>query len=199
MAAIKIVESGSRAANARSLWLGLPLCAVGIAGLLRDLWPTAHLPSGANLHAIFGAMLWLTVVTQFGLAGLAGSPLGAAGVHEICRRLSRRVYLLLYVLFGVSQIVRMAAIFWNSGGQGAVHPATLPSPENLRDYLAYGVFALLTLHALAAAQCHALKRLVASESLNARRPPAPQTNPGSAPAGDEVAPQWPAAPAQNPR
>ncbi len=162
MTAIKIVESGSLAANARSLWLGLPLCAVGIAGLLRDSWSGAQLPSGVNLHAIFGAMLWLTVVTQFGLASLADPKLGAAGVQELCRRLSRRVYLLLYVLFGVSQIVRMAPIFWDSGAQGAPHPATLPSPENLRDYLAYGVFALLTLHALAAAQCQALKRAVAA-------------------------------------
>ena len=162
MAAIKIVESGSLAANVRSLWAGLPLCALGIAGLLRDSWPGAPLPPGVNLHAIFGAVLWLTVVTQFALASRTDPPLGAAGVHDLCRRLSRRVYLLLYVLFGASLIVRMAAIFWNSGAQGALHPATLPSPENLRDYLAYGVCALLTLHVLAAAQCHALKRLVAS-------------------------------------
>lgn len=162
MTAMKIVESGSLAANARSRWLGLPLCAVGIAGLLQDSWPVVQLPSGVNLHAIFGAMLWLTVVTQFGLASLAGPPLGAAGVHELCRRLSRRVYLLLYVLFGVSQIVLMAPILWDSGAHGAVHPAATPSPENLRDYLAYGVFALLTLHALAAARCHALKRMAAT-------------------------------------
>lgn len=160
MAAIKIVESDSLAATARWLCLGLPLCAVGIAGVLRDSWPGALFPPGVNLHAMFGAMLWLAVVAQFGHASLAGPPLGAAGVHELCRRLSRRIYLLLYVLFGVSQIVRMAAILWNSGAQGASHSATLTSPENLRDYLAYGVFALLTLHVLAAAQCQALKRLV---------------------------------------
>jgi cytochrome b561 len=160
VAAIKIVESGSLAATGRFLWLALPLCAVGIAGLLQDSWPGALFPTGVNLHAIFGALLWLVAVAQFGHANLAGPPLGAAGVHELCRRLSRRIYLLLYVLFGVSQIVRMAAILWNSGVQGASHPATLTSPENLRDYLAYGVLALLTLHVLAAAQCQALKRLV---------------------------------------
>lgn len=160
MAAIKIVESDSLAAKARCLWLGLPLGTVGIAGLLRDAWPGALFPLAVNLHAIFGAMLWLIVVAQFGHASLAGPSLGASGVHELCRRLSRRIYLLLYVLFGVSQIVRMSAIVWNSSAQGAFHPATLTSPENLRDYLAYGVLALLTLHGLAAAQCQALKRLV---------------------------------------
>jgi cytochrome b561 len=159
VAAIKIVESGAGAAGARCLWLALPLCAVGAAGLLRDSWPAAqHLPS-VNLHAIFGAMLWLTAVAQFCQANLGGAPLHADGVQQLCRRLSRRVYLLLYVLFGLSQLVRVAAILWNSGAQGALHPAIVSPPENLRDYLAYGVLALLTLHALAAAQCQALKRL----------------------------------------
>jgi cytochrome b561 len=158
--AIKVLESGARATGARRLSLALSFCAIGLAGLLRDSWPGALPLPGVNLHAIFGAMLWLMVVAQFCQENLGGPPLYAAGVHELCRRLSRRVYLLLYVLFGVSQLMRMAAIFWNGGTQGASHPAILPAPENLRDYLAYGVFALVTIHALAAVQCHALKRLV---------------------------------------
>lgn len=151
MAAIKIVESGAPAAKARSLWLTLPVCVVGMAALLQDSWPDAHIPPGTNLHAIFGALLWLMVVAKFGHASLAGPQLSAAAVHELCRRLSRQVYLLLYLLFGVSQMVRIAALLWNSGDPGAAHPAILPPPENLRDYLAYGVLAVLTVHALA--QC----------------------------------------------
>ena len=160
LAANKVVELGAPAPVARRLSLDIPLCAVGIASVLRDSWPGApHL--GVNLHAIFGAMLWLMAVAQFSYASLSRPPLGAAGVHELCRRLSRRIYLFLYLLFGVSLLVRMAAILWNSGHPGASHSAILPPPDNLRDYLAYGVFALLTLHALAAAQRQALKRLVA--------------------------------------
>jgi cytochrome b561 len=169
VAAIKVVESGARAASARGLVFALPLYAIGIAGLLRDSWPGApHLP-GINLHAIFGMMLWLMVVAQYRDANLqyrdanlGGAPLRAAGLHELCRRLSRRIYLLLYVLFGISVLLRMAAILWNSG-QSASHAAILSSPENLRDYLAYGVFALLTIHVLAAVQRQALKRVVASQ------------------------------------
>lgn len=152
MAAIKIVESGVRAASARSLWLTLPICTVGTAGLLQDSWPGALMASGINFHAIFGALLWLWVVVELGHASLAGMPLSVAAVHDLCRRLSRQVYLLLYLVFGLSQIVRIAALLWNSGAAGAAHPAFLPPPENLRDYLAYGVFALLTVHALTAAQ-----------------------------------------------
>jgi cytochrome b561 len=158
--AIKVVESDAHAPKVRDLALAWPLYAIGIAGLLRDSWPGApHLP-GINLHAIFGVMLWLMVVGQYRDANLGRVPLRAAGLHELCRRLSRRIYLLLYVLFGLGQLVRMAAILWNSG-QGASHPAILPSPENLREYFAFGVFALLTIHVLAAVQCQTLKRVVA--------------------------------------
>ncbi len=157
MAAIKIVESRAVAANARGPWLALPLAALGIAGLLRDSWPGVQLAPALNLHAIFGALLWLMTVVQYGHGSLAGAPLRVPGVRELRRRLSRRVYLQLYILFGVSLIVRMAAILWNNGSHGALHPAILPSPENFRDYLAYGVFALFTLHALAAVQCRGLR------------------------------------------
>ena len=160
VAAIKLVESGARTASRSRLLPALPFCAIGSAGLFQDSWPGALPLPGVNLHAIFGAMLWLMAVAQFCRASLGGEPLRADGAQQLCRRLSRRVYLLLYVLFGISQLVRMAAILWNRGTLGASHAAIVPSPENLRDYLAYGVFALLTIHALAVVQRHALKRLV---------------------------------------
>ena len=161
VAAIKLVGSEARAASARSLALAVPLGAIGMAGLLRDAWPGAPHLSGFNLHAIFGAVLWLAVVAQFGHANLTSARLSGAGVHELCRRLSRGIYLLLYVLFGASQLLRLAAILWNSGTRGASHPAILTTPESLRDYLLYGVFALLTIRVLAAVQCHELNRAAA--------------------------------------
>ena len=160
VAAIEAVESRALRAGARRL-LFVPLYAIGIAGLLRDSWPGAPYLTSVNLHAIFGAALWLLVVAQFRHGSLAATDLNGAGVREFSRGLSRRVYLLLYVLFGASQLLHIAAIFWNGGAQGALHPAILMPPENLRDYLAYGVFALLTIQLLAATQCHALKRLPA--------------------------------------
>jgi cytochrome b561 len=159
--AIEAVESQARAARARRLSFALPLYAIGIAGLLRDTWPGALYLPHVDLHAIFGVLLWILVVAQFRNASLASPALDGAAVHALGRGLSHRVYLLLYVLFGAGQLVRIAAIFWNSGTQGALHPAILMSPESLRDYLAYGVFALLTIHVLEALRCQALKRIMA--------------------------------------
>jgi cytochrome b561 len=158
VAAIKQVGSGGRALCGRPSWFALLICATGVAGLLRDSWPTAlYLPGG--LHAAFGAMLCLTVLAQFRQAH-ASAPASSGDDYALCRRLSRGVFLQLYILFGVNQILHLAVILWNSSPR-VLHMAILQPPENLRDYLAYGVFALFTLHAAAALQRRALKRVAA--------------------------------------
>jgi hypothetical protein len=163
VAAIKEVESDTRAISGSPLLFALPICAIGVAGLLRDSWPAAlYLPTG--LHALFGLMLWLMVLAQFRQAHRAAPALSGAGVHALCRRLSRAVFLQLYILFGVSQLLRVAVILWNRG-QSSAHLAILQPPENLRDYLAYGVFALLTVRALAVLQQRAPKHSVTCWSM----------------------------------
>jgi hypothetical protein len=161
LAAIKEVESDARAISGCPPWF-MPICAIGVAGQLRDSWPTAlHLPTG--LHALFGVMLLLMVLAQFHRAHR--SALGPSAAYALCRRLSRGVFLQLYILFGVSQILRIAVILWNRG-QSSAHMAILLPPENLRDYLAYGVFALLSIQALAVVlQRRALERVTARWSM----------------------------------
>ena len=156
MAAIEEVDSDTGAISACPAWYALAICAIGIAGLVRDSWPTLYLPTG--LHALFGAMLWLMVLAQFRRAHRSAQALSGAALYALRRRLARAVFLQLYILFGVSQILRIAVILWNRGRSSA-HLAILQPPENLRDYLAYGVFALLSIQALAVLQRQALKRL----------------------------------------
>jgi hypothetical protein len=104
------------------------------------------------------------------------------------RQLSRAVYLLLYVLFGVSQIVRIGATLWNSQAYGASHPAILQPPENLCDYLAYGILALLSIRVPGALR-----------AVNARRRRGRQMNPAPASGAGEVARPWRRLPVQSPR
>jgi cytochrome b561 len=151
VAAIKAVDSDIRARSGGPPWLALSICMIGAAGLLHDAWPTALYMPMPNLHAVFGVMLWLMVLAQFRQAGRSALAPSGADMHELARRLSRAVFLQLYILFGMSQIVRIAVILSNSG-QDASHKAILQPPENLRDYLAYGILALLTIHALALRQ-----------------------------------------------
>jgi cytochrome b561 len=120
---------------------------VGIAGLVRDSWPGRIPGPWINLHAVFGVLLWIMVVAQFQQRIRAPSPMQGADFDTSCRQLSRAVYLLLYFVFGAAQIIR-----------AMLHPAIAQPPENLRDYLAYGMLALLTLRAMAARHRRTLGR-----------------------------------------
>jgi cytochrome b561 len=155
VAAIRFIEFGRRA-HARSWDFALLVCSVGIVGLIHDSWPKSAQGPWINLHVVFGLLLWILVVAQFQHARSA-SLINGANLHSFCRQLSRAVYFLLYILFGANQIVRAGVFLWNRGTWGALHPAILQPPENLRDYLAYGIFALLTIRALAVLQSHMLK------------------------------------------
>lgn len=150
------------------------VCAVGVAGLILDSWPRPAHGTWINLHPLFGMLLWVAVLVQ--VQQQPGK----------IRQLSRAVFLLLYLLFGVSQIVRIGAWLWNSQAHGA-SLAILQPPENLRDYLAYGVLALLSIHVLGA-----LRRI------KVRRQRARQMNQAPASVAGEVARPWPRAPVQNP-
>ena len=151
LAAIKVVELklGAIQVPALALFVG----AVGIAGLVHDSWPSTMQWSWINLHAVFGMLLWIMVLAQF-YQRASPTSLHGADMHSVCRQLSRAVYLLLYVVFGVNQLIRAGVVFWNGGMHGASKRAILQPPENLRDYLAYGIVALITIHALAAMQRH---------------------------------------------
>ncbi|HXI47292.1 MAG TPA: hypothetical protein VNH39_01800 [Steroidobacteraceae bacterium] len=155
MAAIRPVELGG-GAHARAWLCALLVGTVGIVGLVHDSWPKSVQASWINLHAVFGLLLWIMVIAQFRQARSAGL-LHGADSRSICRQLSRAVYFLLYILFGANQIIRFAVFLWNRG-LGAAHPAIVQPPENLRDYLAYGIFALLTIRAMAALHRPVFKR-----------------------------------------
>jgi cytochrome b561 len=153
---MRSIELGHRA-HARAWIFAFLVCTVGIAGLAHDSWPNSVQAPWINLHAVFGLLLWIMVVAQFRQA-CSGRLVHGTDFHSICRQSSRAVYFLLYILFGANQIIRFAVFLWNRGTIGAMHPAIVQPPENLRDYLAYGIFALLTIRALTALHRHLLKR-----------------------------------------
>jgi cytochrome b561 len=148
--------SGHRA-HLRAWVFAFLVCTVGIVGLVQDSWPKSIQWPWINLHVVFGLLLWIMVIAQFRQACSTRLEYGA-DFHSICRQSSRAVYFLLYILFGANQIIRFAVFLWNRGTIGAMHPAIAQPPENLRDYLAYGIFALLTIRALTALYRHMLKR-----------------------------------------
>jgi cytochrome b561 len=116
---------------------------VGLLGLIRDAWPIPLRHSGA-LHALFGALLWVCVVARFYRRVNQAPSIRPEDIRVIARELSRLVYLLLYVLMFFCLSIGIL--------RTAPHRPILESAENFQIYLAYGLFALATIHVLAAAR-----------------------------------------------
>lgn len=135
----------------------------GVAGLSADAWPALLPWSPMSLHATFGVSLLSMVLVSF-RKEILGARLNETTARGLCRDLSRTVYLILYLVFGADQMVRLS---WNT-------PVFKP-PENLRDYFVYGLVALLAIRGLTV--------------LSVRRPPARRMNPQLVRAADAAAPQ----------
>jgi hypothetical protein len=103
-----------------------------------------------DLHAAFGVLLCLMVVAQFHVENLRAVALSGTSLRAFCRGLTRLVFLELYALFGVHELVHVAATLWNKGPHGTAQQVLLQPPESLRDYLAYGVAALIIIRVLEA-------------------------------------------------
>lgn len=156
MTAIEVVELRPSAV-VRNWRFALPISIAGVAGLVHDSWPQSVLESWSHLHAVYGLLLCAMVIARF-QKHVRSVGLQEAEIRAFSRQLARAVYLLLYVLFAASQLMAVGVFWWNRGTLGALHPAVQQPPENLRDYLAYGICALLTIHVLAALQRRQLKR-----------------------------------------
>lgn len=117
---------------------GAPLVlALGIIGqLVESRTYPSHLVS-AEIHALFGLGLCAAVFTHF-YKGMKHAPLaGLQDIRRFSRALSRKVYLLLYVLLGLRIVM----------GLDRPQPQ---SAEGFRDYLIGGVLALILIRVLAA-------------------------------------------------
>ncbi|HEY2145108.1 MAG TPA: hypothetical protein VGH12_03485 [Steroidobacteraceae bacterium] len=150
------ISASSRATKRRAPALGRLIlalcCAAGVAGLLQDSWRGLNGAPWADFHLMFGLLLWLTVLVWFSERRNQACPLHTIELRDFRRHLSRVVYLLLYVLFGLNLLIIVGASVWDPR---ASHATMQDSGENLRDYLAYGLLALLTIHLLAALESRA--------------------------------------------
>ena len=135
-----VVAGSDRSARA---WALAPLLVVlvGILSVIHDSWP-GSLPHRGNLHVLFGVLLWLWVVARFYGRMHRAPGMVLADIRPFSRHLAHLVYLLLYGLMFCRLIMDVAT--------AAPPGAVLRADEDFQSYLAYGVLALVTIHALAA-------------------------------------------------
>jgi len=137
---------------------------VGILGLLHDDWPKQTQAFWINVHAIIGLILWSLLIARFSWRCTHAAPLLPAEVGAISRRLSAPVHLALYALMFVIPIIGIVTFIWHGrafnfgifqvdfgvkSNKAVFHPT-----EDIHGYLAYALFALAGVHALAALWHH---------------------------------------------
>ncbi len=133
--------------------------AVGTLTLVQHSWIRQGLEVWINVHLLFGLLLWGLVVARAHW-GVKRSPrMLPAEAREFSRHLSRIVYLLLYLIVGVRQIVGLVNWIWHGGvfDFNLFDERFRNGPDrtgfNLKDdfqlFLAYGLSALVIVRVLA--------------------------------------------------
>jgi cytochrome b561 len=141
---------------------------VGVLGLLHDSWPKRTQAFWIDVHALIGIALWLLLLARFAYRLRHAPPILPSHVGTFTRRFSSPVHLALYVLlfvipiFGFVTFIYHGRIFHfglfdlNFGIKK--DPAIFGPTEDIHGYLAYALFGLASLHALAALWHHCFLR-----------------------------------------
>ena len=137
---------------------------VGVLGLLHDSWPKQTQAFWINVHALLGMLLWLVLIARFGYRLRHSPPALPADIGAFSRRLSSPVHFVLYALMFVAPILGVVTFifhgrifhlgFFDLDFGIKKNPAIFEPTEDIHGYLAYALFALAALHALAALWHH---------------------------------------------
>jgi cytochrome b561 len=146
-------------------WLMFVLVVVvGVLGLLHDSWPDRTQAFWINVHALCGLLLWAVLFARFWWRVRHVPPSLPPDIGEFSRRLSGPVHLALYLLMFVIPILGIVTFVWHGRALdlGVIqvnfgvrkNPAVFHPTEDIHGYLAYGLFGLAGIHALAALWHH---------------------------------------------
>jgi cytochrome b561 len=146
----------------------LLIVVVGVLGLLHDSWSKQTQAFWINVHAILGLLLWCLLFARFSWRLAHAPPALPEEAGAFSRRLSAPVHLMLYALLFVIPILGIVTFIWHGrvfdfgifkidfgvkSNRAVFHPT-----EDIHGYLAYALFALAGLHALAALWHHFIRR-----------------------------------------
>jgi cytochrome b561 len=98
--------------------IALVAVVIGVLGLIGVSWSRQMLESWINIHALFGLLLCGLVFSRCWWRVKHSPRMLPPDIRELSRHVSRIVYLLLYVVIGVSQLIGILNSIWLGG---AVH------------------------------------------------------------------------------
>jgi hypothetical protein len=100
--------------------LGGLIVLVGVLGLLPDSWLAGAVQSKTAFHALFGSLLCGLVVVRFRGWLKSSPPAHPLDIRQFTRRLSRMVYLVLYLVTGAIEVIDVI---------GSRHDGILPARD----------------------------------------------------------------------
>ncbi len=137
---------------------------VGTLGLLHDSWPDATQAFWINLHALIGLLGWLLLIARAIWRWRHPPPALPPEIGAFTRRASMVVHAALYFLLLVIPIIGVVTFVWHGRAFdfGLFHVdfgvkknrAIFHPTEDVHGYLAYALFGLVALHAVAALWHH---------------------------------------------
>jgi hypothetical protein len=98
--------------------IALVAVVIGVLGLIGASWPRQTLESWINIHALFGLLLCGLLFSRCWWRVKQSPRMLPADIRELSRHLSRIVYLLLYSVVGLSQLVSILDSIWHVGAVG---------------------------------------------------------------------------------
>jgi cytochrome b561 len=136
----------------------LLVAAIGVLGLLHGSWLRQMLEYWINIHVLFGLLLCGLVFARCRWRVKHSPRMLPADIRELSRHLSRIVYLLLYVVIGVRQIIGILNSNWHGGAvdfnlfdqrfRGPDYAGFNPK-DDFQLFLATGLFVLIIVRAVA--------------------------------------------------
>lgn len=128
-------------------WGGLVVL-IGVLGLLPDSWLTGVVQSKTAFHALFGLLLCGLVAARFQWWLKSSPPAHPLDIRQFTRRLSRMVYLVLYLVTGAMEVINFIG-----ARQDGIRPARdfallIPTSDS-EAFLICGLIALVSIRVLA--------------------------------------------------
>jgi cytochrome b561 len=88
---------------------------IGVLGLLGASEPRQMLESWINIHALFGLLLCGLMLVRCRWSVKHSPPMSPTDIRQLSRRLSRTVFLLLYSVIGVRELIAILNGVWHGG------------------------------------------------------------------------------------
>jgi cytochrome b561 len=135
--------------------IALIAVAIGVLGLQADSLPRQAVEAGINIHALFALLLCGLVFARCRWRLERSPRMRAVDIRELSRHLSRIVYLLLYLVIGVREVMGILHGLWHGGpiDFGLLDPtldhAGFDSRDDFQLFFISGLFVLLFVRAVA--------------------------------------------------